>query len=425
MRKVLYILLTFVITIGIFIASCAPAQPAATTPVPATSTAPKGPTGEPIKFGATLTLADITGKEASNAMQLAAKEINAAGGVLGRPLEIVIADDQGKGEVGASSLDKLATVDNVYAFIGGMSSGVHMAQIPIMKKYSKITVTIGAAASAVIEGPMADSDWYFHIHPWDYQQTGGYITGFKELSAKYPQIKLQKWFIGYEEGAFGSAGWKGFQSLWPQQGWEVNGASYKSALLGGGDYRAALRQAKEYNPDAYLWLGYAADALPMVEQAKEINFAPSMFIGAPPGWPTDFGKSPLAEGVSLFGMWASSLKDVSAPSKHFWDAYIAEYKTEPTSYFAPLAYTNVYVLADAINKAGKLDDAAVITALKTTKYDSPTGQVLTFTASNKLKNQGFTSQKILQWQKGVQTVIWPFDIKTSDPEYPFPAWDKR
>ena len=138
-----------------------------------------------------------------------------------------------------------------------MSSGVHMAQIPILKKYAKPTVTIGAAASVVIEAPFADADWYFHLHPWDYQQTGGYITGFKEMMAKFPQMTLKKWFIGYEEGAFGTAGWKGFQTLWPQQGWEVNGASFKSALLGGGDYRAALRQAKDYNPDAYMWLGYA------------------------------------------------------------------------------------------------------------------------------------------------------------------------
>lgn len=409
MRKFLAISLCIIMAIAIVLTGCAP----------------KSAAGEPIKFGATISLADITGKEASNAMQLAAKEINAAGGVLGRPLQIVVVDDQAKGEVGASALDKLATVDNVYAFIGGMSSGVHMAQIPIMKKYGKITVTIGAAASAVIEGPMADQNWYFHIHPWDYQQVGGYIDGFKALMVKYPDLKLNKWFIGYEDTAFGTAGWKGFQALWPQQGWQVNGASFKSALVGGGDYRAALRQAKDWNPDAYLWLGYAADALPMMEQSKEINFAPPMFIGAPPGWPPDFGKSPLADGVTLFGMWAPSLKDVNPVSKHFWDAYIAEYKTEPTSYFAPLGYTNVYVLANAINKAGTLDQAAVIQALKATKYDSPVGETLTFTPSQKLQTQGFTKQKILQWQKGAEQVIWPFEYKTADLEYPLPAWDKR
>ena len=163
----------------------------------------------------------------------------------------------------------------------------------------------------------------------------------------------------------------------------------------------------------------------MLEQAKEIGFAPPMLIGAPPGWPADFGKSPLAEGVSLFGMWAPSLKEVSKVSKHFWDAYNKEFNEAPATYFAPLGYTNVYVVANAINKAGSLDQDKVIAALKDTKYDSPVGETLTITASRALKNQGFTKQKILQWKKGVQQVIWPLDFKTAEPAYPFPAWDKR
>jgi branched-chain amino acid transport system substrate-binding protein len=424
MRKILTLSLIIILAIGIFLSGCAPTPPP-TPPSPPKPEAPKGPTGDPIKFGAVLPLADITGKQASKAMLLAVKEINAAGGVLGRPLEVVIADDEAKGEKGAAAIDKLATVDNVYAFIGGMSSGVHMAQLPVLKKYAKPTVWIGAAASVVIETPMAEQSWYFHLHPWDYQQTGGYIDGFKEIMAKNPQIQLKKWFIGYEEGAFGTAGYKGFQVLWPEQGWEVSGASFKSALLGGGDYRAALRQAKDYKPDAYLWLGYDADALPMLEQAKEIGFAPPMFIGAPPGWPADFGKSPLAEGVSLFGMWAPSLKEVSTASKHFWEAYNAEFNEAPATYFAPLGYTNVYVVANAINKAGSLDQDKVIAALNATKYDSPVGETLTIAPSRTLKTQGFTKQKILQWQKGVQQVIWPFGFKTAELAYPFPAWDKR
>jgi branched-chain amino acid transport system substrate-binding protein len=389
--------------------------------------APKttGPAGEPIKFGATLPLADITGSQAAKAMQLAAKEINANGGVLGRPLEIVVVDDQGKGEAGAAALDKLATVDQVYAFIGGVSSSVAMAQLPVLKKYQKITVWIGAAASVVIEEPMASYDWFFHIHPWDYEQTAGYIEGFKALAQKYPDIKLDKWFVGYEEGAFGTAGFKGFQTLWPEQGWQASGASFKSGLVGGGDYRSVLSQAKDDQPDVYIWLGYDADALPMLEQAKEIGFAPPMYIGAPPGWPADFGKSSLSEGVVLFGMWAPSLKDVSPASLHFWDAYIKEYGSEPSTYFAPLGYTNVYVLADAINSAGTLDQAAVIKALKETKYDSPVGETLTFKPSNSIQNQGFTAQKILQWQKGIQQVLWPFDVSTAKPEYPFLPWNER
>ncbi len=407
--KVMLVSMTVALVVGVLLAGCAP----------------KEPIGEPIKFGAVLPLADITGKQASMAMQLAAKEINAKGGVLGRPLQIIVMDDEAKGEKGAAALDKLATVDNVYAFIGGMSSGVHMAQLPILKKYGKTTVWIGAAASTVIEGPMADQDWYFHLHPWDYQQAQSYIDGWRALSAKYPQIKLDNWFVAYEEGAFGTISFRGFQASYPELGWKVSGGSFKSALLGGGDYRAILRQAKDAKPDVFIWVGYEHDAMPVVEQSKEIGFAPPLFIGSPPGWPADFGKSPLSESVTLYGMWAPSLKEKSPVSKHFWDAYIKEYNSEPATYFAPLGYTNVYMLANAINKAGTLDQAAVIQALKATNYESPVGETLKIAPSQKIKNQGFTAQKILQWQKGMQEVLWPFEFATAKPEYPFPAWDKR
>ena len=50
------------------------------------------------------------------------------------------------------------------------------------------------------------------------------------------------------------------------------GASFKSASLGGGDYRAVLNQAKSFNPDLFVWAGYDADAIPIVAQAKEVNF---------------------------------------------------------------------------------------------------------------------------------------------------------
>ena len=109
----------------------------------------------------------------------------------------------------------------------------------------------------------------------------------------------------------------------------LEGEPFKSAALGGGDYRTVLRHAKEAKPDIFLWTGYDADALPIMEQAKEVGFAPPIFIGSPPGWPIGFGKSPLAEGVTLYGMWAPSIKEVSPVSKHFWEAYIKEYNQEP------------------------------------------------------------------------------------------------
>ncbi len=384
----------------------------------------EGEAAEPVKLGAILPLSDITGDQAAKAMKVAVKEINKAGGLLGRQVELIVVDDEMKPEKGAAAVEKLATVDKVDLLIGGMASGVHLGQIPIMKKYEKVTVWIGAASSRCEQAVGPTADWYFHLHPWDYQQGASYQEGWSEIAKKRPDVKIKKWFYAYEEGAFGTGSFKASKDLYKD--WiDIDGESFKSAALGGGDYRTVLRHAKEAKPDLFLWAGYDADALPIMEQGKEIGFVPPVFIGSPPGWPADFGKSPLAEGVTLYGMWAPSIRQVSPVSKHFWDAYVAEYKQDPATYFAPLGYTNVYFVAEAIKRARSVDKPALIKALEETKYVSPVGETLVITPSKVIKHQGFTKQKILQWQKGVQQVIWPFEFATSQLAYPFPSWEKR
>ena len=386
---------------------------------------------EPIKLGAILPLADITGQQAEKAMKIAVNEINKAGGLLGRKIELIVVDDEMKPEKGAAAVEKLVTVDKVDLLVGGMSSGALLGEIPIMKKYEKVTVWIGAASSRCEQALGATADWFFHLHPWDYEQGASYLEGWTAINKKSPQVKIDKWFNAYEEGAFGTAGFKAGQAQFKE--WlnpegkprTLEGESFKSAALGGGDYRTVLRHAMEFKPDVFLWTGYDADALPIMEQAKEIGFAPPIFIGSPPGWPATFGKSPLAEAVTLYGMWAPSIKEVSNVSKHFWDAYLKEYKQEPATYFAPLGYTDIYFVADGIKKAKTLDKPALIKALAETKYVSPIGETLTIKPSNIIKHQGFTKQKILQWSKGQQQVIWPFEFGTSQFVYPFPSWEKR
>ena len=369
----------------------------------------------PIKLGAVNPLGDITGAQMTKAMQLAVDEINAGGGVLGRPLKLIVMDSEFNPHKGAAAIEKLVTVDKVDVLIGGMSSGVFMGEIPILKKYQKVTVWAGAA-SHVCEQALKGADWFFHLHPWDYLQGASEKAALEAIANKY-NIKIHKMFIAYEDGAFGTTSFAGNKALYKE--WDVTGESFKSAALGGGDYTAVLQHAKAAKPDIFLWIGYGADALPIMEQAKAIGFEPPMFFGAPPGWPVDFGKSPLSNGVGLFAMWAPSMKNINLVSKHFWDAYVAKYHEEPATYFCPLGYTNVYIVARAIERAGSLDKDALIKALEETRYPSPLGEMVTFTPSAVIKHQAFQGQKTLQWQNGEQQVIWPFKYATADFIYPF------
>ncbi|MCF7929399.1 MAG: ABC transporter substrate-binding protein [Spirochaetales bacterium] len=379
---------------------------------------------DPIKLGGVWPLADITGDQGSKAAQLAVEEINANGGVLGRQLELSVIDSELKPEKGRSAIERLATVEDVDIFVGGMSSGVHLGQIPSLKKYEKVTMWTGAASSKAEEAVGPDADWYFHLHPWDYTQGQSYVDGWGDISEKYPEIKVSDWFLAYEDGAFGTGSFQASQNLYTELG-EMTGESFKSAATGGGDYTAVLEHAKEYGPEVFIWAGYDADALPMLETAKAIDFAPPIYLGAPPGWPQGFGESPLSNYVMLYGMWAPSMNSVSGVSKHFYEAYTGKYDGEPQTYFAPLSYSAIYILKEGIERAGTLEKEALIEALENTEYDSPLGQTIGFSPSNIIQHQGIWGQKILQWQNGKREVIWPFEYQTAEPVYPFPGWDER
>jgi branched-chain amino acid transport system substrate-binding protein len=377
-----------------------------------------------IKLGANWTLADVTGVEGSKAAQLAVNEINDAGGVLGRRLLLIVVDDEGKGDKGVAAIEKLVTVDKVDILMGGMASGVQLAQVPTLKKYGIVTVATGAAASATVEkalGPSPESDFYFHLHPWDYNQGQSYVDGWAAIQKKFPSVKIGRIFLAYEEGAFGAASFAASKVLFGTQ-YVFDGGSFKSALLGGSDYSGVLEAAKAFKPDLFLWAGYAQDAIPLLEQSKAMKFSPPIYLGAPPGWPADMAKQTLANNVMLYGMWAPSINNVSAVSKKFYDAYVKTYGVAPTNYFAPLSYSAVYIIADAIKRAGDWKKEKLIPALEATNYVSPLGETITFTPALVIKHQGIKNQKILQWQNGQQEVIWPFEVASKPIFYPFPAW---
>ena len=379
-----------------------------------------------IKIGGIWMLADITGNQGSKAAMLAVEQINAAGGVNGKKLELIVADDEGKADKAAAQVEKLATVDKVEVFLGGMASGAELGKIPAFKKYNKVVMSTGAAASVTVEkalGPSPDSDFYFHLHPWDYNQGASYLEGWLAIMAKYPNVQIKKIFLAYEEGAFGKSSWDAQRTLFggPNSQFVVDGAPFKSAAFGGGDYTSVLEAAKAFKPDLFLWAGYDADALPLLEQSKAMKFSPGIYLGAPPGWPIGFGSSKLSKNVMLYGMWSPALNETNAQSKKFYDSYVKKYREEPATYFALLAYDAVYLLADGIRRAGTTETAALVKALEATKYASALGETITFKPSNIIKHQGITRQKILQWQDGFQEVIWPLEAATSQPIYPFPA----
>jgi branched-chain amino acid transport system substrate-binding protein len=374
---------------------------------------------ETIKLGAILPLVDQTGKDIFAGMQLAVKHINESGGILGRKVELIVADDELKPDRAAAGLEKLATVDKVDIFIGGMSSACTMAMLPGMKKYAKVAVWAGVS-SYKVEEALDGQDWFFHLYPWDYQNWQMANKGWMQLMQKNPLIKLKRVFFAYEESPYGTGYYKSAKVVADSAGYELIGESFKTFALGGGDYHTVLKHAKEYKPDQFIWLGYEKDAIPMLEQAKEIGFNPPIYLGWPPAWPADIATHPLNEGVIFYTFWNEVIKYTSKSSKAFCDAFTKEYKQPPTSFAAPLGYTNIMIVAEGIKRAGSLDKATLIKALEATNYESPLGDRFVFRKSNYINHQASAQLKFMQWQKGKIVVVWPWEFATGRLMFPFP-----
>jgi branched-chain amino acid transport system substrate-binding protein len=374
----------------------------------------------PIKLGSSMVASNIIGKESAMAMQLAVKQINEAGGLLGRKVEVIIIDDEMKPEKAAAGLERLVNVEKVDIIVGGMASASIMAQIPGLKKYQKVTVWNGVS-SYKVEEAMAGDNWFFHNYPWDYQIWEGACQGWKQIQQKYPAVQIKKMFMAYDESPYGTGYFAGAQAAASNFGYELRGGSFKAAEYGGGDYRAVLKQAKEYKPDIFVYVAYEKDVIPLMEQAKEMGFNPPMFTGWPPSWPKDFAANPLSEGLTYYSMWDEAMKNVNKTSKAFCDAFYKEYKQAPTSLIAPFSYTNIMIVAEAIKRAGTLEKAALIKALEATDYLSPVGGRFTFRKSRHINHQIVAQPKLMQYQKGKMVIVWPWEFATAKLIYPFPA----
>jgi branched-chain amino acid transport system substrate-binding protein len=371
---------------------------------------------EKIKLGAVLPLTEITGKDASRSMQLAVKQINAAGGLLGKQVELIIVDDEMKPDKAVAAVEKLVNTDKVDIIVGGTNNAITMEVIPVLKKYQKVTVWTGAS-SAKVEQALEGQDWFFHLHAWDYQLGAYHEKIWREIVQKHPLVKKKMIFVAYKEDSFGSDIYtvgspvaKAYLNL-------LGGEAYKSTA----DFRALLKNARIFGPNIFIWEGSEKDAIPMLEEAKNYGFAPPIYLVNSVILPVDFGKQMGSDGVMFYSYWHDSMKSRNKASNEYSAAFNNEFKEAPATYFGPLAYTNIMIVANAIKKAGSLDKVALISAMEATNYESPLGDTFAFARSLSIKQQAGAYPKLMQWQGGNAKIIWPWELATGKLIYPFPA----
>jgi branched-chain amino acid transport system substrate-binding protein len=373
-----------------------------------------------IKIGAVLPLSKAAfaqaGEEQRRGLLMALEEVNQAGGVLGKKVDLIIEDDTGEPSVGIAAAEKLLTRDKVVALIGGYSSTITYAQLNAIQRLEPFVAWVGASSTKV-ENEFGPKRWFFHYHPWDYHRQSTIRDFLLSLSPRPKTVA-----IAYEDGIYGTTSRDYAVKYLKEKGFEVVfDERFKS---GSSDFTPMLTKIKKANPEVFYWVAYAGDTTLLMKQAKEIDFNPKLFLSVAINFP-QYKASLGATGDYVAGVdvWIPGMK---LPATVKWmEKFNKAYPGRTPEYWAPLAYSNLMTVVEAIKRAGSTDKEKLIAAMEKTDYNSPMGRMTFKKSEEEGLHQAIDEQIITQWQSGVSYVVYPASKSTGKLIYPTPDWKKR
>lgn len=313
------------------------------------------------------------GKDMENAMKMAADEINAAGGVMGMKISTITGDDACDPQQATSAATKIVSAD-VVGVVGGYCSG---ATLPTLKIYgdAKVPFVIAASNSTKLIG--ANMGNAFMINSTGNAQSTTAVELFKAKGAKKLAIVHQG--DGYSEPLA-----KLTKGKWEAMGMEV--VSFEVVNKGEQDMSALVTKIKAKAPDAIFWTAYYGDGALFIKQLRQAGYRKLIAVGDGSNSPKLLevaGKA--AEGVYCF---SNPTVDMMPAAKTFTMNYKKSFDQDPDAY-AALAYDGMKLMADAINRAGSTDQAAIIKALSDTDNFNGIAGDVSFTDKNTLAKSNF------------------------------------
>lgn len=301
-----------------------------------------------------------------NGVNLAVEQINAKGGVLGKKIEIVSRDDQGKPAEAVKLADELVNREKVVAITGTLFSHIGLA----LTSYAGQKKVLYLAAE-----PLADAitwakgnKYTFRLRPSTYMQAD-------MLAAEAAKLKLKRWATIAPNYAYGKDAVAAFKKALKarQPGVEFVGEQWPALFkIDAGSEVQALAAAK---PDGIYNVTFGSDLAKFVREGKTRGlFKNRTVVGLLSGEPEyldPLGKEAPVGWIATGYPWA----DIPDPAhKAFLAAYQKRWNDYPRI-GSIVGYNTMLVLAAAIKKAGKTDTESLVAALKGLDVDAPTGKI--------------------------------------------------
>ncbi|MBP6336530.1 MAG: ABC transporter substrate-binding protein [Vitreoscilla sp.] len=326
------------------------------------------------------------GQSIRNGFQLAADEINAAGGVNGNQLALVIEDEQGKKEEAINAFKKLIFQDKVLMLFGPTLSNSAQAADPIAQ-----------AAKVVVFGTSNTADGITSIGDRVFRNS---VTEADVLPVTIATVvkkaSLKKVAVLYgNDDVFTKSGYDNFKKALEAQ--KVTVTTTETFAKGDVDFKAQLTKIKATNPDAIVLSALLAEGAPIMVQARQLGLT-MPFIGG--NGMNSVKVFDLAKGAAD-GLWIGSPWSIENQAKEnaaFIVAYTRKYKSAPDQ-FAAQAYDAMNIATAALKKiklSGDLakDRDALHAALPSVKWTGATGAFAFRRATDKAGNPaGYDAQQ--------------------------------
>jgi branched-chain amino acid transport system substrate-binding protein len=300
-------------------------------------------------------------------MELAIEEVNAAGGVLGRRIEVVFRDDNGNPGDAVRVADELLTREKVAFLMGTFASNVGLAVSDLAKQRKVLFLAAEPLTDKIV---WENGNRYtFRLRPSTYMQTAMLVPDAAKL-------KKKRWAIVYPNYEYGQAATQAFKELLKRAQPDVEFVAEQATPLGKLDAGPVVQALADARPDAIFSSLFAGDLARFVREGGtrglfkgrevlnllggEPEYLDPLKDEAPEGW--------YVTGYPWYGI------DTAAHAK-FLDAYRKRWNDYPRA-GSVVGYTTILAAAAAMRRAGGTDSEKLVEAMKDLKVDTPFGPIV-------------------------------------------------
>jgi branched-chain amino acid transport system substrate-binding protein len=376
---------------------------------------------DPIKIGVIAEAQAIAGASIPQAAQLAADEINAAGGVDGRKIEIITYDNHSSSADSVRAFQRAVNEDKVNAVIASYISEVVLALQPWAARLKTPLVTPGAASNEISKNVHNDYDknkYTFHGYLTSAALALSVCDAAKDLLVDQKHMKTA--VIMSEDAAWTTPLDVGYEECLPRIGLKV--LDHIRFSPDTTDFTPIFNKIEGAKPDVIITGISHVGVQPTVQWKNQQVPIPMLGVSSQATNST-FGKdtNDASDGVLFQGVSGPDVP-VTPKSLPFSTAFNKKFGNFP-SYAGYTSYDEVYYIADAVKRAGSTDADKLVDALEKTDWEGTIGRIQfygkddPFTHSIKY-GKGLITGLMLQWQDGKQVAVWPPEVATAKMKFP-------